>query len=276
MFCCNGVSFHGPEWKRLLAAVLPVMWQMLHLEACCFGGASPVILRSSSSAHDERAALDDAQVRGPVLVGRGPAAARHRLLRTGLPLQGAGAQVLSQLVVGRRADEQQLQLVLADGQLAILLLAHLDALAGVAELQEELRDLAAGLALVRAALAELVGDLGLQFGDRGAQLGLGGGDARGVRGRKRGCRGLVARAGTRACREELGKSVSDWVRSLRNVPRGGAVRSREKWRNHNHESQRRTPSARPGTTRQPEGSPGPGLPRMCEAALVMCVKMRAL
>ena len=28
--------------------------------------------------------------------------------------------------------------------------------------------------------------------------------------------------------------------------------------------QRAAPSARPGTTRQPEGSPGPGLPRMCE------------
>jgi len=89
-------------------------------------------------------------------------------------------------VVGRRADEQQLELVLADGQLAVLLLAHLNALAGVAELQEELRDLAAGLALVRAAPAELVVDLGLQVGDLGALLGLGGGDARGVRGRKRG------------------------------------------------------------------------------------------
>ena len=27
---------------------------------------------------------------------------------------------------------------------------------------------------------------------------------------------------------------------------------------------RATPSARPGATRKPEGSPGPGLPRMCE------------
>jgi hypothetical protein len=38
----------------------------------------------------------------------------------------------------------------------------------------------------------------------------------------------------------------------------------------------RTRSSRHGTTRKPEGSPVPGLPRMCEAALVKGVKVRAL
>ena len=158
-----------------------------------------------SNGHGERAALDDAQVCGPVVVGRGPAAPEQHLLQRGLPLLGDGAQVLAaQSVVGRRADEQQLELVLADAQLAARRLAHLDAFAGAAELQEELRDLAAGLAPVRAALAELVGDLGLQVGDLGALLGLDGSNARGARGLKRGCRGRVARARARACGEELG------------------------------------------------------------------------
>ena len=40
-------------------------------------------------------------------------------------------------------------------------------------------------------------------------------------------------------------------------------------------AQPRTPSARPGTTRKPEGSPGPGLLAMCSPALVM-VRLFAL
>ena len=43
-----------------------------------------------------------------------------------------------------------------------------------------------------------------------------------------------------------------------------------RWQAHAAAAHRRagraTPSARPGTTRKPEGSPGPGLPRMCKAA----------